>query len=191
MPGRPSKVFKPPRCTALLRDGSKCQTVSVVDGLCEHHYDAQATAQPTPEPLPEPVELELPEVAKEALKLAPGQVRGQLATDLAGGYYKVIRALTEAMDGEKTHSVQCRKCGTFTAVQVADHRVRLEATKAWVEMGLGKTAQAAEPKPLEIPPYTDVSKMSRAERKTLLREVEARIHEMKNRPGVSSLALPE
>jgi hypothetical protein len=74
----------------------------------------------------------------------PGDVRGQLADDLASDYELLRGALRAAIQAEKTVHVTCPHCSRRHEVQVPDWAAVTRAAQLWLEQGLGRPATAPQ-----------------------------------------------
>jgi hypothetical protein len=157
-----------PRCSALRRDGLACGALaSSPDATyCRHHerlvelHGEEAVRTGT---YPKnrrkteiPVVVETEPRTNGTVALTPAQVRPRLAEAAAGSADEIQQALLDAALGavrEHWASFQCPDCGRKHRAQVSvpDVRSRVAAIELLLREGLGRPAQAEEPRHATLP----------------------------------------
>src|SRR5262249_2807040 len=140
-----------PTCEAVNRDGARCRSMAVADGLCQHHLaqaaehgperarsgsvgkrralTVEATSESAETPAADTTALALVETNGSA---APGSIRPALAKLAAENLPELQKTLLDAAlsaTTERWATVCCSGCGTRSRVElpVPDVKARLQA----------------------------------------------------------------
>jgi hypothetical protein len=157
-----------PRCSALRRDGLPCGALasSPEATYCRHHerllelHGEEAvrdgTYPKTRRRAEIPVVVETEPRTNGTVALTPAQVRPRLAEAAAGSVDEIQQALLDAALGairEHWTTLSCSDCGkkSRVQVQVPDVRSRVAAIELLLREGLGRPAQAEEPRHATLP----------------------------------------